>query len=55
MTHSQEEATVEKLQLQLDELRAKRQKFEAMSSKMLAFDGCLVQAMDCTFVHKCLR
>ena len=31
------------------------QKFEAMSSKMLAFDGCLVQAMDCTFVHKCLR
>ena len=46
MTHSQEEATVQKLQLQLDELRAKRQKFEAMSSKMLAFEGCLVQAMD---------
>ena len=30
------------------------QKFEAMSSKMLAFDGCLVQAMDCTFVHTLL-
>ena len=30
------------------------QKFEAMSSKMLAFDGCLVQAVDCTLVQ-CLR
>ena len=28
------------------------QKFEAMSSKMLAFDGCLVQAMDCRIVRK---
>ena len=32
--YNQEEATVHKLQLQLDELRAKRQKFEAMSSKV---------------------
>ena len=30
--YNQEEATVQKLQMQLDELRAKRQKFEAMSS-----------------------
>ena len=36
--YNQEEATVHKLQLQLDELRAKRQKFEAMSSKA-ARDG----------------
>ena len=31
--YNEEEATVRQLQLQLDELRAKRQKFEAMASK----------------------
>ena len=32
-SYNQEEATVQKLQMQLDELRAKRQRFESMSSK----------------------